>query len=157
MDRLPLSVIAPSAVTVRLPLIVDAPKSSAPVSTSDTSLPLPTLTAPPKSLASSSVMSFAAPAERLVVPAIERLPLSVIVPLAVTARLPLTVDAPRSMAPTSFSVTFLPLTTLTVSPKLLAASSVMSLAEPAVRLVVPVTLRAPLSVIAPSAVTVRLP
>ena len=98
-------------------------------------------------------MSFAEPAVRLVVPAIERLPLSVIEPFAVTVRLPLTVEAPRLMAETSLSVTSLPLTTLTAPPKLLASSSVMSLAEPARRLVVPVTLSTPLSVIEPIAVT----
>ena len=153
IERLPLSVIEPLEVTVRLPVTVDAARSSAPVSASDTFLPLTTLTAPTKLLASSSVMSLAAPAPRLVVPAIERLPLSVIVPLAVTARLPLIVEAPRSMELVSTSVTFLPLTTLTEPVKSLALSSVMSLPEPAVSSVLPLTDRLPLSVIAPPAVT----
>ena len=124
--RSPLSVIAPWAVTVRLPLIVEAPRSMALVSLSDTFLPLTTLTAPPKSFAASSVMSLPEPAVSVVVPVIERLPLSVIVPFAVTARLPLIVEAPRSMELVSLSDTFLPRTTLTAPPKLLAASSVMS-------------------------------
>ena len=157
MASTPLSVIEPFAVTVRLPLTVDAPRSIAPVSTSVTFLPLTTLTAPPKLLAASSVMSLAEPAVRLVVPAIERLPLSVIEPFAVTARLPLTVEAPRSMAPKSLITTLLPLTTLTGPPKSLYSFSVMSLPEPAVRLVEPLTVRLSLSVIAPFAVTVRLP
>ena len=115
------------------------------------------LTAPPKLLAVFSVMSLAEPAVRVVVPLTIRQPLSVIEPFAVTARLPLTVEAARSMAPVSLSVTSLPLTTLTAPPKLLAESSVMSLATPAVTLVVPVTLSTPLSVIEPFAVTARLP
>ncbi len=61
------------------------------------------------------------------------------------------------MAFVSFSVTLLPETTDTAPTKLFALSSVMLLAAPAVRLVVPVTLRAPLSVIVPTAVTLRLP
>ena len=77
--------------------------------------------------------------------------------MAVTVRLPLTVEAPRSMAPVSLSDTFRPLTTLTAPPKLLESLSVMSLAEPAVRVVVPATDRLPLSVIEPLAVTARLP
>ena len=58
----------------------------------------------------------------------------------------------------SLSVTSRPLTTLTAPPKLLPKLfSSMALAEPAVRVVVPVTLIGPVSVIAPLAVTVRLP
>ena len=156
IERLPLSVIAPLAVTASLPLIVEAPRSMAPVSLSVTSFPLLTLTVPPKVLTASSVMSLAPPAVRLVVPVTLRAPLSVIDPLAVTARLPLIAEAPRSMPLVSLIVTFLPLTTLTAPPKLLAAESVMSLAEPAARVVVPGTPRLPLCVIGPLASTVRL-
>ena len=84
-------------------------------------------------------------------------PASPIAPPAVMARSPLIVELPMVIAPVSLSVTSLPLVMLTAPPKLLAVFSVMSLAEPAERLVVPVTLIAVLSVIAPLAVTVRLP
>ena len=158
MERLPLSVISALVVADRLPLIVDAPRTMEPTSSiSVTFRPLTTLTAPPNPLSLSSVMSFAAPAVSVVVPEITMSPLSVIEPLAVTVRLPLTVEAPRSMAPVSLSDTFRPLTTLTAPPKLLESLSVMSLAEPAVRVVVPATDRLPLSVIEPLAVTARLP
>ena len=129
----------------------------APVSLSDTFRPLTTLTAPPKSLSASSVMSWAEPAVRVAVPATDRFPLSVTEPLAVTARLPLTVEAPRSMAPVSLSVRLFTLKTLTAPPKSLALSSVMSLPEPASSAVVPETSSAPLSVMAPVAATARLP
>ena len=132
------------------------------MSLSDTFLPATTLTVPPKTLASSRVMSLAEPALRLVVPVTLRTPLSVIKPLAVTARLPLIAEAPRSMAFASFSDTFLPLRMLTAPPKSLAPSSVMSLADPADRLVVPVISSTCAflkngAVIAPPAVTARLP
>ena len=88
-------------------------------------------------------MSLAAPAVRLVVPVIANAPLSVIAPAAVTTRLPLMVDAPKPIAPVSFRVTLLALTIVTSPPKLFALFSVMSLAAPAVRLVVPPITSAP--------------
>ena len=93
------------------------------------------------------------PAASVVTPDTFSAPLSVIAPPAVTVRLPLIVEAPRSMELVSTSVTFLPLTTLTEPVKSLALSSVMSLPEPAVSSVLPLTDRLPLSVIAPPAVT----
>ena len=59
-----------------------------------------------------------------------RLPLSVMAPLVVTVSPPLMVEAPRSRAFTSLSVTLLPLTTLTVL-KSFALFKVMLLAAPA--------------------------
>ena len=104
-DTTPELVIAPPEVTVRLPLIVEAPRSMAPVSLSVTFLPLTTLTALTKSLALLSVMLLAEPAVRVVVPVTARAPLSVMEPFAVTVRLPLIVDALRSIAPVSLSKT----------------------------------------------------
>ena len=153
----PLSVIAPAAVTTRSPLIVDAPKPIAPMSLRVTLSALTIVTSPPKLFALSSVMSLAAPAVRLVVPVIANAPLSVIAPVAVTTRSPLMVDAPKPIAPVSLRVTLSALTIDTSPPKLFNWSSVMSLAAPAVRLVVPVIANAPLSVIAPAAVTTRSP
>ncbi len=60
-------------------------------------------------------------------------------------------------APVSFRVTLLPETTVTAPPKLLALFRVMSLAAPAVSEVVVPTEKAPLSVMAPAVVRVRLP
>ena len=59
-------------------------------------------------------MLLAAPAVKMVGPVTVRLPLSVIAPLVVTLKAPLMVEAARSKAFTSLSVTVLPLTTLTV-------------------------------------------
>ena len=70
-------------------------------------------------------------------------PASPMAPPAVMARSPLIVELPMVIAPVSLSVTSLPLVMLTAPPKLLAVFSVMSLAEPAVRVVVPVMLRLP--------------
>ena len=151
--RLPLSVIAPLVVTVSPPLMVEAPRSKAFTSLSVTVLPLTMLTVL-KSFALFKVMLLAAPAVRVVGPATVRLPLSVRAPLVVTVSPPLMVEAPRSKAFTSLSVTVLPLTTLTVL-KSLALFKVMVLAAPAVKMVGPVTVKLPLSVIAPLVVTVK--
>ena len=70
-------------------------------------------------------------------------PASPMAPPAVMVRLPLIVELPMVIALVSLSVTSLPLVMLTAPPKLLAVFSVMSLAEPAVRVVVPVMLRLP--------------
>ena len=59
-----------------------------------TSLPLVMLTVL-KLFALFKVMSLAAPAAKVVVPATTRAPLSVIAPLVVTFKVPLTVDAPE--------------------------------------------------------------
>ena len=98
-----------------------------------------------------------APAVSVVVPVISSFPLSLIAPPALRLRLPLTVEAPRSIAPASFSVTFLPLTMLTAPLKLLlAVSSTMSLPAPAVSEVVPVMASAAVSVM-PAALRAALP
>ncbi len=98
MKRFPESVMAPAAVTTRLPLTVLAPRSIVPVSLSVTLLPLTTETAPPKSLALPRVMSFAVPALKLVVPAIVRTPeLVMLPPASVAALLVLIASAPASV------------------------------------------------------------
>ncbi len=98
----------------------------------------------------------AAEVSKAALPATVRAPDWVSAPPVVTPRSPLMVEAPRSKAFTSLSVTVLPLTTLTVL-KSLALSSVMLLAAPAVKMVGPVTVRLPLSVMAPLVVTVSPP
>ena len=74
-------------------------------------------------------MTLFAPAARLVVPVTDKRSESVIAPSLVTARVPLTVEALRSIALMSLSSTLLPDTTDTVA-KLLALSSVMLFAAP---------------------------
>ena len=114
--RVPLCVIAPAVVTDKSPEIVEAPRSISSVSLSVTFRPVVIDTAPPKSLASSRVMALALPAASVVVPMMSRAPESVIVPLAVTARFPEIVEAPRSIAPVSLSVTSSAAVTLTAPP-----------------------------------------
>ncbi len=87
-------------------------------------------------------------------------PDSVIGPPAVTLKFPLTVEAPRSIPFTSFTATSLPLPINTVVKSLFWVSSVMSFPEPAENVAVapaPFTFNAPLSVIAPPAVTLKFP
>src|SRR5689334_24425708 len=69
--RAPLSVMAPLVVTVRPPLMVEAPRFRALMSLRVTLLPLTMLTVL-KSLALSKVMLLAAPAARVVVQATTR-------------------------------------------------------------------------------------
>ena len=59
-------------------------------------------------------MLLAAPAARVVVPVMFRLPLSVIAPFAVTFKVPETVEAPRSISSVSVSATLFPLVTAIV-------------------------------------------
>ena len=155
--NLPLSVIAPLAVTARLPEIVEAPKSIALMSLSVKSFAAMIETGPLKSFASSSRMSFALPASSVVVPVTLRAPESVMSPAAVRARLPEIVEAPRSIALMSLSVTSSAAMIATGPPKSLAASSVMALTLPASSVVAPPTKIAPESVIPPAVVTARLP
>src|SRR5258706_3528375 len=150
----PDCVIAPAAVTVRLPDTELAPRSIALVSLIVALVALTTDTVE-KLFALSSVIALA-PAVSVVPLVTVSAPLSVIAPAAVTASVPLTVEAPRSIAFVSFSWTFRPVTIETV-PKLFAPASVMSLPAPAAKDPTPGTVSAPDCVIAPAAVTVRLP
>ena len=156
-SRLPLSVMLPLAVTPSVPLTVEPPRSMAPVALRVTFLPEAMDTVLPRLLSLSSVMSLPLPAVSVVVPVMFRLPLSVMAPFVVTARLPLTVEAPRMSALVSVIVTLLPDAMATVLKLLLVLLSVMLLLAPAASVVTPVTLRAPSSVMAPSAVTPRVP
>ena len=83
-----------------------------------------------------------------------------IAPPALTFRFPDTVEAPRSIAFVSVTVTLLPLVIATVVKSLLVLPSVMLLPAPAANVAVfpaPFTVRLPLCVIAPPAVTVMFP
>lgn len=76
--------------------------------------------------------------------------------VAVASRLPDTVEALKIIAFASTKVTLLP-DVIVIEPKLLVAVlSVMSFNAPAASPITPVTANAPLSVIAPEAVTVKL-
>ncbi len=148
---------APPVVKVRFPLTVEAARFSALASVRATLLPLVMPTVPKLFAALVSVMSFTAPAASMVIPATVRLPVCVKTPLVVTFKVPLTVEAARFSALASVRATLLPLVMPTV-PKLFAALfKVMLLAAPAVRVVVPVTVRAPDCVRAPLVVTFRVP
>ena len=111
MVLVPESVTAPPAVRVRLPLIVDAARSNAPVSLKTAFSALTTVTEPPKLFALSRVM-FPGPAVMLVVPVIAKVPVSVTSPAAVRIKLREIVDVPaNSTAVASFKVISRPLTT----------------------------------------------
>ena len=154
--RLPLSVIAPFAVTERVPLTVEVPKSTPAALLRITLFPLVTLTVEARLLTLSRVILFTAPAANVVAPVTAKTPLSVITPFAVTERAPFTVDAPKIMPSKSLRLTLFPLVTATVENLLLALSRVMLLA-PATRVVMPVTSKAPLCVTAPPAVRPKVP
>ena len=153
----PLCVTFPPVVTVRRPLIVEAPRSSAFVSLSVTALPLTMATVPKLFATASSVTLLPKPAVIEVVPGTTSVPLSETRPAAVTVRPPVSVTPAKSMAPVSLKVALAPFTTVTLPPKLFAASSVMLLPAPGVSEVEPVTEILPLSVIAPADVSTRFP
>ena len=156
----PLCVSAPPLCSVRLPLTVEAPSTSALVSRRMTLLPETTETAPVKLLnAVSRVMLLAEPAVMLVEPATDSVrPPCVSAPPIRSVRLPLMVESHSSSALVSRRLTLLAEATETAPVKLLLLlSSVMLLAEPAVMLVRPATLTVPVRLTAPAAATSRLP
>ena len=151
----PESVIAPAAVTESVPLTVEAPRSMALVSLRVTFLPF-VITTVAKLSELLSVISFAAPAASVVVELTTTFPESVIAPAAVTESVPLTVEAPRSMALVSLRETLLAETMATV-PKLFPPVSVISLAAPAVSEDVPGEVMVPDCVMAPFDTSVSPP
>src|SRR5438128_531831 len=155
--RAPLWVTAPAVVTFRVPDTVEAPKMRALTSRTLTLLPLVTATVLKLLAALFRVMLLAAPAASVVTPVTARAPLWVTAPAVVTPKVPEIVEAPRSRALASVRLTLSPLVTPTVLKSLPALLSVMLLAAPAARVVIPVTFRAPLWVTAPAVVTFRVP
>ena len=143
-------------VTENAPLTVEAPRSIAPVSLSVTLFALVTPTVE-KLLLLSKVMLLATPAAKVVVPVTVRAPLSVMAPREVTASVPLTVEVPRSIAPVSLRATLLPFAIKTEPPKSFALSRVISLAAPAAKVVVPPTVRVPVSLMRPVVEMLKLP
>ena len=148
--------MAPFVVTFSAPETVEAPRIKALVSFSVTLRPLVIATVL-KLLALSKVISLPAPAASVVVPVTARFPLSVSVPAVVTFNVPAIVDVRRSNALLSTNVTLRPDVIPIVLKLFDALFSVISLAAPAARDVVPVTFSAPLWVIAPSVVTPNVP
>ena len=161
----PLSVIAPDALTERL-AAVNACKSNAVASTIVTALPLSVenVTAPVKVFPEeSSVMAAFVPAVfvNVEVPAIVSAPLLVIAPVAVAARLPPTVELPKSIpvALTRVALPLVPLVVIERSPVTANSSSVISASSAlVVKAAVPLTVTVSSSVRFPVvAVAVRLP
>ena len=166
----------PVEVTVSGPVMVEAPRIMPPVvSFSFTLLALTTLTTPPKLLFWVLRSMLLPPAVRLVVPlATVNAPVCVTPPSARNVRLVPTVVVPsvvaspdlvlsnpvvvplRVRALASLKVTSLPLTMITV-PKSFEASARVMLLAPAVRVVVPPTIKGDAPFIAPLATRVRLP
>src|SRR3990167_6208505 len=95
------------------------------------------------------------PAAKVAAPTTLNASLSVIAPDDVTDNVPEIVEAPKTIAPVSFSVTLLPEVIATVE-KLLLLFNVISLLAPAAKVVVPVTAKLPLSVMAPDALTMNV-
>ena len=148
--KVPLSVTAPPAVTLRLAAL-NAFRSKAVVSTIVTALPLSVakVTVPAKALlASSKVIASLLPEVfvKVASPVTARVPLSVIAPPEVIPKVPLTVLAPKSVAAFSVTATFAPVRTRV--PKVEDASFKVMSADPELSVVAPVITRVPLSVIA---------
>ena len=102
-------------------------------------------------------MLFPDPAANVATPVTANAPESVMAPAVLTPNVPDTVEAPRSRAFASVTVTLFPLV-ITSEAKLLAASSrVISFPDPAASVVAPVTVRVPESVIAPAVFTPNVP
>ena len=152
ITSVPLSVIAPAAVTPSVPVMLIAPRSIAPVSFSAAFVPFVIATVE-KLFALSSVMLFAAPGVSVVVPVTASAPLSVMFPAVTTVNVPLTVEAPRISAFASVTETLLPVVTANVE-KSFAEFSVMLFAAPAANVATPAIVSAPVWVIAPLEVAV---
>ena len=145
----PLTVMA-SPLTVS-EAAATSPSTKDPVSARATTLPLGMFTVPKLLLAFDSVMSLL-PAVSVVVPLTVKAPVWVMAPPVVTFSV-VVVPVPSTKAPVSTRVVTLPLVMFTVLKLLPALSSVMLLPLPAATVVVPLTVRAPVWLRAPPAVT----
>src|SRR3989338_8606027 len=114
--------MAPPAVKINVPDMVDAPNTIAPASVISTLLPDVIPIVPKLFVDVSKIILLPDPAANVVAPVTANAPLSVIAPAAVIPNVPETVDAPKTMAPASVIATLLPLVIATVE-KLLDASS----------------------------------
>ena len=148
--------MAPLVVTPKVPLTVLAPNTMALASVRLTLLP-EVMTAVLKSLALFNVMLLAAPAANVVVPVILKAPDCVMAPVVFTFKVPLTVLPPNTMALVSVTFTLLAELMLNVLKLLVPVVKVMLLPEPAVRVVAPVTAKAPDCVMAPLVLTPKVP
>src|SRR5437016_2045469 len=149
--------ISPPAVTLNVPLTVEAARSSAFASVKATLLPLVIPTVVKLLPALLSVMLFPAPAASVVVPATVSAPLCVRAPVVVTLRVPDTVEAARFSAVASVRATLLALVIPTVLKSLAAFVRVMLFPAPAASVVVPAAVTAPVCVMGPVAVIVSAP
>src|SRR5581483_182886 len=142
----PLWVIGPPALTLKLPLAVEAPRSRALTSLREMSEPT-TLTVVKSFWPSFSVMVLFGALKEATLPAplTLRLPLWLKGPPAVTVKLPVIVEAPKSRRLTSLTETSPPIK-LAVAKSLLGSSRVMLLPG-ALKLA---TFPAPLAVIGPT-------
>jgi hypothetical protein len=130
----------PAVDALRAPAAVIVPRSKPPAPSFRVTAEPMTLTASLKLFATLfKVTLFPAPALMFVTPVTSIAPLCVTAPPALIVRFPLTVDAPKANALASVKKTALPLVIATV-PKLLAAPvKVAELADPILRVVVPLT------------------
>src|SRR5579871_6205354 len=153
---LPLSEIAPVAVTARFPVAVTVSRVTGPVAANVRLLPV-SETLPVKTFVVVPRLMALPVAVTDVTPVICSLPLLDTAPVEVTVRLPAAVIAPRLSAP--------PLTRVTASPtiptapvnRLPAWFKVTALPAPAFTVVVPPIVNSPVSVTAPVAVTDNAP
>lgn len=155
----PVCVILPPAVTLKLPPTVEAPNTNAALLIMLTAL-LPVLfklTAPVNTLLRVRVIGLA-PALKLAVPGIVKIPVCVIAPLVVTVRfLPKVEAANINALPLVILTSLLPeLLSVTAPTKLLFWVKVIGLA-PALKLEVLCTDNAPVCVIGPPAVATNAP
>ena len=142
----PLSVIAlPLLLKLAAPLIVEAPRSRAAFSVTDTSEPV--MDSVPKVEDAWSSVRFAVPESKLVAPVIASVPLSVIALFELLKlAVPLIVEVPRSR--TAFSVTDTSAPVMDSVPKVEDTWSSVRFAVPELKVVAPVIASVPLSVIA---------
>lgn len=158
--NIPVCVIGPVAVAVKLLPTLDAANTKPMLFVTLTLLVTPELlkvTAPVNALACVKVIGFA-PAVKFAVPATVAAPVCVIAPEAITTKFLPTVEVPKTNAlPLVIATSFAPLLLkLTAPVNAFACVNVIGLA-PALKLEVPATVNAPDCVMAPLAIAAKLP
>lgn len=154
-EIVPLSVMAPVEVSAKLPLIVEAARSTAPVAATMTFLPV-SASVPPKAFVDVPSVISPVPALTVVFPVTSSLPVFVMAPVVVTDSVPPAVMTPSFTAPVAVMATLLP-TNANVPPNVFVEVFKERLSVFASIVTFPPTASFPVFVTAPPGETVSVP